>query len=271
MRYPLTVAFMVYHEGDPELGDVIDRVAKWITANSRFDVSYIIKKATWDGKISLYTETLHFLDPRDVDWTEIPPAKFVVLLWSCDPLNKPYWGTNMAAVCPSAGGHVYGAQDYAGTGRISSVISVPYHTGTNPMLPERTDTTDPDRAGAIAVAIAKSGWQTGLEATIIHEFESMLVGYLRDLHDDSTAMNTYRPGPTEKQQAWIDCDNLALYPTKQACYKAMMAQFNTAQYEKLADYVPIPPVEITLLAELRQGLVALHIDLIKLIQLSEKL
>ena len=265
MRYPLTIAFMVYHEGDPELdrvGGVIDRVGKWITANSLFDVIPIIKPAAWDGQISKYG-TLYFLDPGDVDQKEIPDANFKVLLWSCKKFTLP----GEPVVCPSAGGHPYGpdAETQRRTGTTSAYVSVPYCVWWNAFLPEGMEW--PYTPEHIREAIARTGWQTGLESTIITELKTAIVATLRDKYG-IWIKNTYRPPPTERLQEWFNEDD---YPNEPELYKAFFAQLTDEHYQKLADYVseplPEPPVE----AELRQRLVAVEADLTKVLQDVKKI
>ena len=244
MRRKATVAFMIYHEGDYELdreGGVIDRVVAWIKANSQLDIIPIVKKATWDGKISEFKPASrgqpaqHHLDPGDVDQAEIPNANFVVLLWSAKQPGKP-------ELYPAAGGLVYGpdAETFRRTGTGRSFISVPYHTFWDPLLPEGTDTTDPNREFAKAQAREKSGWYAGIDSTIIHESQNMLVATLWDKHGIKMK-STYRPQPTDPNQEWFD-DSLPQWKFEPDLYRAVFAAMTPEMYEKVADPVPEPPV-----------------------------
>ena len=258
MKRPLTVVFMLYHEGNIRLPiDVIARSVDWINANSELDIIPIIKRATWDGQVSKIGALYH-LDPGDVDQSEIPDVnpetkakiKYVVLFWSCKKLNIPY----EAACCPSALGYVYGPDDetFRRTGTRRGFLSIPYNTSTDPMLPEGTDTTDPDREGAIARAIKTSGWPTGIMSTFIHEFQNLLVATLRVEHG-IWMKSTYRPQPGDPLQEWFDNQD-PKYAYEPTVYKAVFDGMTPEMIEKVADFVP-PVVPAPIPSGLRDKLI----------------
>lgn len=202
---PISMTFMVYQGGHPYLEPALESAIAWIESETEFAVRAEIAYSGLQPAIS-HIGDAYMLQPGDVDWSEIPEAQWVFLLWDCGSLHP----------CPWSAGGTWGLYDWRGTGRPFVIISLPYGVWWDNWVPW-------------------GGFDTWFGQVVVHEWKNGLVSWLNDGYGYSM-LNTYSNGN------YIDCGS---YPegTRYAdCYRELLAQLTPEMYEDLTgEAPPLPP------------------------------
>lgn len=166
----------------------------------------------YSGKAPVLTEVNgdYWLMFRDVDWTEVPEAQFVFLLWNGEDISLAW------------GGSAWALGDYLGTGKRFTPISIPYR-----------------HARFLGTFC---GFRNFFTYVVVAEWYNSLVSWLND-GLGYNILNVYPNGGQPPE--CIDCTQFPLSNRYPDCYELALKQLSTDMVQRLsAESLPAPPLPL---------------------------
>lgn len=164
----VSVTFMVYgNAAQPQTDGLMRDACAWLATNSKFvPIRQVRKVAQLPSTLVPDNAGCWFLSPRHVDWSVIPQAQFVILLWDNRPHNPNYYGGTWGVGAPDYG-HWRNQTDAC------AVMSIPVACAGNGWSPGGGGTID---------GIAYPNYSSNYCSTTCHELCHGIASWINDYY-----------------------------------------------------------------------------------------